>query len=215
MRAAAAKADPEVQRELRDLAAAGLRYSDPMAYCEAYTRAFLLTRVADPKSLERMQSRPCVQPNVDPETSALLGRAITDRLRDWDWRSALGVLDVPVLVVHGDQDTYPLEGAAEYVEKPVDRHRLRQVVRDLLLSRVEERPRRMAQAVGYHGIIGDCDAMKRVFSRLQRVAPYDLPTLVQGESGTGKELVARALHKASERANAQYFISFSGASRWL
>ncbi len=44
-------------------------------------------------------------------------------------------------------------------------------------------------------------AMKEVFSVVARAADSDATVLVRGESGTGKELVARALHRASQRAD--------------
>ncbi len=46
----------------------------------------------------------------------------------------------------------------------------------------------------YGSIVGASDAMKRVFSELDRIIPTELPVLIQGESGTGKELIARAVH---------------------
>jgi DNA-binding NtrC family response regulator len=48
--------------------------------------------------------------------------------------------------------------------------------------------------------------MQTVFSTIQKVAPTDANVLILGENGTGKELVARALHRQSERAD-EIFIS--------
>lgn len=45
-------------------------------------------------------------------------------------------------------------------------------------------------------LIGASDAMKLLFSRIQRFAPHFRTVLIQGETGTGKELVARAFHGA-------------------
>jgi two-component system response regulator HydG len=44
------------------------------------------------------------------------------------------------------------------------------------------------------GIVGISKAMRELFDRLKRIAPYDSTVLILGESGTGKELIARALH---------------------
>jgi DNA-binding NtrC family response regulator len=48
-------------------------------------------------------------------------------------------------------------------------------------------------------IVGDSEALKRLFRLIDKVARTDSTVLVQGESGTGKELIARAIHYASPR----------------
>jgi len=52
----------------------------------------------------------------------------------------------------------------------------------------------------FDGMIGDCPAMRGVFSAIERLAPSELTVLVLGATGTGKELVARSLHRRSARA---------------
>ncbi|MCL7999522.1 sigma 54-interacting transcriptional regulator [Brucella sp. 21LCYQ03] len=48
-------------------------------------------------------------------------------------------------------------------------------------------------------IIGQSPAVIRLRDLIRKVAPLDIPVLIQGESGTGKELVAKALHIMSSR----------------
>jgi DNA-binding NtrC family response regulator len=50
------------------------------------------------------------------------------------------------------------------------------------------------------GLIGSSDAMREVAALVEMVAPRNTPVLIEGETGTGKEVVARALHRLSQRA---------------
>lgn len=52
-------------------------------------------------------------------------------------------------------------------------------------------------------IIGQSIAIQSVRQQIRKIAPLDVPVLIQGESGTGKELVARALHMLSARRDAR------------
>ncbi len=51
----------------------------------------------------------------------------------------------------------------------------------------------------FEEIVGTSPALKTVLSRISKVAPSDSTVLVIGETGTGKELVARAIHRRSDR----------------
>lgn len=53
----------------------------------------------------------------------------------------------------------------------------------------------------FDDIIGESAGIQKVFSQIEKVAKTDANVLITGENGTGKELVARAIHKASARAN--------------
>jgi PAS domain S-box-containing protein len=57
------------------------------------------------------------------------------------------------------------------------------------------------QAFMFEEIVGSSPALKTVISSIVKVAPTDSTVLITGETGTGKELVARAIHKSSQRAS--------------
>ncbi len=59
---------------------------------------------------------------------------------------------------------------------------------------------------GFQEIIGRSDAIKRILDDIVKVAATDANVLILGENGTGKELVARELHRRSNRSN-EIFIS--------
>jgi formate hydrogenlyase transcriptional activator len=52
----------------------------------------------------------------------------------------------------------------------------------------------------YEEIVGSSDALRRVLSQVSKVAATDSTVLILGETGTGKELIARAIHRRSNRA---------------
>ncbi len=65
-------------------------------------------------------------------------------------------------------------------------------------KRLEERARERAERLE---LVGESEAMRRLFELAEQVAPYDLPVLLTGESGVGKERFADALHHMSARAS--------------
>jgi PAS domain S-box-containing protein len=67
------------------------------------------------------------------------------------------------------------------------------------------------QVFMFEEIVGSSPALQTVLSSIVKVAPTDSTVLITGETGTGKELIARAIHKHSQRSG-QAFISVNCAS---
>ena len=63
----------------------------------------------------------------------------------------------------------------------------------------------------FEEIVGESQALRAVLARVAKVAPTDSTVLINGETGTGKELIARAIHKRSQRAS-RAFVSINCAA---
>jgi DNA-binding NtrC family response regulator len=88
---------------------------------------------------------------------------------------------------------FPLAELEALIEKAYERRQLRK--ENVQLKAALDRTQSPTQ------MIGKSPAMQEVFRLIERAGPTDKSILIQGESGTGKELVAKALHRASPRAD--------------
>ena len=71
---------------------------------------------------------------------------------------------------------------------------------------VSEFRARIETTAEFCGLIGKDPKMQVVYRLIEDIAPTDVTVLIQGESGTGKELVARAIHRQSERKNESFVV---------
>jgi two-component system response regulator HydG len=113
------------------------------------------------------------------------------------------------------------EGAFDFLTKPFGTDVLRlKIERGLELRRGRARAERLERENeilraevegGFDELVGQSEAMRRVYAIVDRVAPSDSSVFLFGESGTGKELVARALHHRSPRAQGPFVRVSCGA----
>ncbi len=97
-------------------------------------------------------------------------------------------------------------GAYDYIQKPVDQHRLRTILSNACRQQEPEREleiaRRRLRDTGELGsFVGKSRIMQEIFSLVEQIASSNVSVLITGESGTGKEIVARTLHQMSPRAS--------------
>ena len=129
-----------------------------------------------------------------PEASGL------DLLADLRTRNA----DVLVLVLTAFGDAEAAgeairAGAYDFISKPYDLGEVRQTLARAL-GRRELRPATPRRTPPAGTLVGHSAGMVAVMKQVARVAPTQATVLIAGETGTGKELVARTLHRYSDRA---------------
>jgi transcriptional regulator with GAF, ATPase, and Fis domain len=107
----------------------------------------------------------------------------------------------------------PFPGGTEHLETPTLQPAVRepdlsneQIYRENLALRHE-----VDQVSMFEEIVGTSPSLQGVLSRVIKVAPTDSTVLITGETGTGKELIARAIHKKSQRSQ-RAFISVNCAA---
>jgi DNA-binding NtrC family response regulator len=89
-------------------------------------------------------------------------------------------------------------GAVEFISKPCEPQRLRELLRDAVRLDAGDTPAASA-------LIGASEPLKKVRQQIELYAQAPFPVLIQGESGSGKERVAHALHALGPRSGRPLF----------
>jgi DNA-binding NtrC family response regulator len=108
------------------------------------------------------------------------------------------------------------DGATDFILKPWQNEKLLATISSAMkLSRSKQeidhllsKQKQLSEDIDqqYQDIIGCSAEMKKVFATIQKVARTDANILILGENGTGKELIAREIHRQSDRQN-EIFLS--------
>lgn len=106
---------------------------------------------------------------------------------------------------HGDIDTAVesiKKGAFDFIQKPLDLNRILITIKNATekVSLVNETRILKKKVFGGSDMIGESEPMKHIRAIIDKVAPTDARVLIEGPNGSGKELVARSLHRQSERS---------------
>jgi DNA-binding NtrC family response regulator len=100
-------------------------------------------------------------------------------------------------------------GAYDYLTKPVEGGRLKQVIakaieKNALTVSNRAMATQLRELTRYEDLIGQSESMREIYKLIEAVAKSDASILITGESGTGKELVSRAIHQRSSRNKAPF-----------
>lgn len=168
-------------------------------------------------TLQRMQVQTCSATTMAEALTLLAEKhfdlCLTDmRLPDGDGLTVVRHIQqnlpqtpVAMITAYGSLDTAISAlkaGAFDFLTKPVDLQRLRELVNSALRLKPEQTREPGDQA--RDPILGISPAIEQLRSRIAKLARSQAPLYISGESGSGKELVARRIHTLSSRAQAPF-----------
>ncbi len=102
-------------------------------------------------------------------------------------------------------------GAYDYISKPFELNELRLLIRNVKNKLELEKKLSEQKDEKFEELTGKSPAIQIVKETIEKIAPYDINVLIVGESGTGKEVVARTIHRLSNRAD-KPFVAINCAS---
>jgi two-component system nitrogen regulation response regulator NtrX len=138
---------------------------------------------------------------LDVKMAGMDGLAVLTKLRETDPNALVVMISGHGTIATAVEATQL--GAHDFLEKPLDTHRVLLTLKNALQHVVLEREVRALKAAveQHHEIVGSSSAIQQLIERIEKVAPTPARLLITGENGTGKELVARAVHRLSPRAS--------------
>jgi DNA-binding NtrC family response regulator len=133
--------------------------------------------------------------------------------------------EIPVIIITGSNDVETAvacmkSGAFDYMVKPVEKSRLISGVKRAIELRELQRENRLLKArvlsgemehpEAFSAIITHSEAMRSIFQYIEAISNTSQPVLITGETGVGKELVAKAIHKLSNRKGSFVPVNVAG-----
>jgi len=123
--------------------------------------------------------------------------------------------EIPIIIMtaYSDLDTAVSafkSGAFEYIAKPFDIDKVIEIIHQASSESIEVKVVEENTEISTE-IIGQAPSMQEVFRAIGRLSQSSATVLLNGESGSGKELVAKAIHKNSQRMD-KPFIAINTAA---
>jgi two-component system nitrogen regulation response regulator NtrX len=141
---------------------------------------------------------------LDIKMPGMDGLEVLDRLK-----AQHEALPVVMISGHGTVSTAveaTKRGAFDFIEKPLSSERVLVTVRNAIdQQRLSSEVRQLKRFDELrHEMIGQSHALAEIMEAIRRAAPTNATVLILGESGAGKELVARAIHRNSQRSRERF-----------
>ena len=134
-------------------------------------------------------------------------------------RTIIPTISTVIITAHGTIQTAIAairDGAYDYIEKPFCPEKVELLIRNMvehhtLLEENITLRRKIEDRHSFEGIIAKSPKMIKIFELIKTVAPTSATVLITGDSGTGKEIVARAIHRQSQRRNQSFIVTSCAA----
>lgn len=120
---------------------------------------------------------------------------------------------IPIIIISGQDDievavNFLKSGASDYIvknnhTKEILWNSILKIKENLkLISEIEDLKEKLEQKFSFEkSIVGQSEAMKEVFTKINKALTTNINVSINGETGTGKEVVAKAIHFNSDRKN--------------
>ena len=137
---------------------------------------------------------------LDVKMAGIDGLEVLKRLRQIDANAVVVMISGHATIQTAVEATQL--GAYDILEKPLDTDRVLVLLRNAFTTRAltEENARLRDTIESRYEIVGRTYVIRALLERIEKVAGTPARVLITGENGTGKELVARAIHRGSQRA---------------
>ncbi|MDP6467799.1 MAG: sigma-54 dependent transcriptional regulator, partial [Pirellulaceae bacterium] len=167
----------------------------------------IVEAASGPSAIEMLRQQPADLVFLDLNMPRMGGQVVLEQLGD-----LVGSIDI-VVVTADDSVTSAVQcmrlGAVDYLTKPYEVEAVRGIARRVtrrveLQRRLDELQTQLDQKQAFGALVGISKPMRDLFSQLERAARAPIDILVRGETGTGKELIAREIHRLSDRSNGPF-----------
>jgi DNA-binding NtrC family response regulator len=167
----------------------------------------IVEAASGPSAIEMLRQQPADLVFLDLNMPRMGGQVVLEQLGD-----LVGSIDI-VVVTADDSVTSAVQcmrlGAVDYLTKPYEVEAVRGIARRVtrrveLQRRLDELQTQLDQKQAFGALVGVSKPMRDLFSQLERAARAPIDILVRGETGTGKELIAREIHRLSDRSNGPF-----------